>query len=241
MMRPTPKTSHKIQETVELFGEDGLEGDFLSDLDKAFEAIQITPKSVPRNAPTVKRRKREREMLQMQNTFVAVTQVHLRPTLRYLKAIRLGVASRDLCEIVHYVVGPIIGKTRKVGLDEHTRALIAFQRVLKNSLKSRNHRITLDQQKELAAAFIPVEKVFRLDFRGHSTAVVNLLGYYKALKRNPEVTETEMKKLFAIGIPSLTMLRKSSVEELVSLSGVEPEKMWTLRRSARQFSILSLV
>ncbi len=240
-MRPTPKSTPRSQETVELFGEDGLEGDFLSDLDKAFEAIQITPKAVPRNASKVRRRKRERELAQMQGTFIAVTQVHLKPTLRYLKAIRLGVASRDLCEIVHYVVGPIIGKTLKVGLEEHTRALIAFQRTLKETLKSRSHRITLDQQKDLAASFVPVEKVFRLDFRGHSTAVVNLLGYYKALKRDPEVTETEIKKLFAIGIPSLTMLRKSSVEELVSLSGVTPEKMTVLRRSARHFSILSLL
>jgi hypothetical protein len=226
---------------MDIFGSDDLDGDFLTDLDKAFEAIQITPQAVSKRAPKSKRRKQQREMAQMQRTFIAVTQMHLRPTLRYLKAIRLGVASRDLCEIVHYVIGPIIGKTRKVGLVEQTKALIAFQRVLKTSLNARSHRVTLEQQRELAASFEPVVHAFDLDFRGHSTAVVNLLGYYKTLKRNPEVTETELKKLFAIGIPSLTMLRKSSVDELVSLSGITPDKMSALRLTARKFNVLSLL
>lgn len=216
-----------------------LNDDFFSDLDKAFEQIQMAPKA---KTKTKRRTKPKTQgMKQMKTTFVELTQVHLRPVLRYLKAIQLGVASKDLCEIVQFVVAPIISKTRKVGLDEHTKVLIAFQRRLKIVVSGRSRKISVEQREALAKSFMNVQKAFGLEFRGHSTAVVNLLGFYKTIRRNRNVTKNDLRKLFAIGIPSLTMLRKSSLDELVSLSGIRPDRMGELRRHARDFSLLSMI
>lgn len=222
------------------FLNETLNDDFFSELDKAFERIQMVPE-VTKKTPRRRAKKTETELAKMHSTFVDVAQVHLRPVMRYLKAIQLGVASKDLCEIVHYVVGPIISKTRKVGLADQTHALIGFQRALKEAVKGSSRKISGENRTKLTDTFAPVQKVFSLEFRGHSTAVVNLLGFYKAVRRNPNISESEIRKLFAIGIPSLTMLRKSSIEELVSLSGIAPEKMSALRRSARKFNLLSIV
>lgn len=220
-----------------------LTDDFFSDLDKAFEEIQATPTSKTKSRAKSKRKSRraEKELEQMKGTFVELTQVHLRPVLRYLKAIQLGVASKDLCEIVQYVVGPIIGKTRKVGLNEHTAALIQFQRRLKDVVRGTSRKISGEQRANLASSFVAVRNAFDLEMRGHSTAVVNLLGYYKAVRRDRSVTGDDLRKLFAIGIPSITMLRKSSVDELTSLSGIHPQRMAELRRHAREFNLLSMV
>jgi hypothetical protein len=218
-----------------------LGGDFLSELDKAFVEIQMVPEKPSKSKATRRSKRTATDAAAMHETFLGVAQLHLRPVLRYLKAIHLGVASKDLCEIVHYVVGPIIGKTRNVGLEEHTRALIAFQRALKAAVKGTGRRLSAEQSADLSRTFAPVQMLFDLDFRGHSAAVVNLLGFYRALRKNRNVTSNEISKLFAIGIPSLTMLRKSSIEELTSLSGIRPDKMGELRLEARRFSILSLV
>jgi hypothetical protein len=190
---------------------------FLVDVDKAFETIQLDP---IQKTPS-KKRKRESEFIQMQATFLAVAQVHLGPVLRYLKAIKLGISSKDLCEMIGLVIDPLIPNTREVGLLEQADALKGF----KKGLKKYHER----DPAALAQSFLPVEKSFLLNFRGHSPAVVNLLGYYKRLKRNRSLRPSYIQKLFAIGIPSLTMIRKSSFNELQSLSGIPIDQISILR------------
>jgi len=218
-----------------------LDDDFLSDLDQAFERIQMVNSEPEKKVSRKKAKKVEKDLEAMRKTYLSLAQVHLRPVLRYLKAIQMGVSSKDLCEIVHYVVGPLVGKTRKVGLVDQTKALIAFQRNLKKTIAAKSKVITKEQQEALSQTFSEVQKGFELEFRGHSTAVVNLLGYYKALRKNKEVEEGDFKKLFAVGIPSISMLRKSSITDLVSLSGIGPEKISSFRKTAREFNILSLL
>lgn len=238
-MKATPSAVPAGKLGVSLFGAD-LDG-VLADLDQAFDKIRITPRK-----PELKKTGRKKKLTvsgveQMQATYVEVANMHLRPVLRYLKAIEMGVASKDLCEIVHFVIGPVIGKTRKVGLVEHTKSLISFQRGLKEVVASKSKTLTETQRETLSKLFVNVRNTFGLTYRGHATAVVNLLGFYKALRKNSEVTDADVKKIFAIGIPSLTMLRKSSVAEIVSLSGISTEKAWKLRREARKFNILSVL
>ncbi|MFH1263944.1 MAG: hypothetical protein V1495_10950 [Pseudomonadota bacterium] len=238
-MRPTLRI--ETPPTVPPFLGAELNDDFFSDLDKAFEEIQMAPKTKSRTKSKRKGRAKEKNLDQMKETFVELAQVHLRPVLRYLKAVQLGVASKDLCEIVQYVVAPIIGKTRKVGLSDHAAALIRFERSLKKAVKGSSRKIPADQRTELARSFEGVRTTFDLEFRGHSGAVVNLLGFYRAIRKNKSVTQDDRRRLFAIGVASITMLRKSSVAELVSMSGIRPDKALTLRRHARVFNILSLL
>ncbi len=240
-MRTNTQTVPVTKVLPSLFGDNLKDEDFLSDLDKAFDRIQILPKEAPTKKGKARGKKTEKGLAHMKTTFVEISRVHLRPVLRYLKAIHLGIPSKELCEIVHYVVGPIIGKTRKVGLIDQTKALIGFQRCLKEVVKNSAKKLTAEQSAKLSKSFDPVQKSFELDYRGHATAVVNLLGYYKALRKNSKFSEDNIKKLFAIGIPSLTMLRKSSIAELVSLSGIHPNEVALLRNQARNFTLLSIV
>lgn len=236
-----PSLQIKTPKIAPPFLNEELNDDFFSDLDKAFEKIQITPRVSVRAKASRPSKKTVEELEPMKETFIELAQVHLGPVLRYLKAIQLGVASKDLCEIVHYVIGPIIGKTRKVGLVDQTKALVRFQRILKEVVRGASGDLSSDQRTALTASFSDVQKTFELDFRGHSTAVVNLLGFYKAIKRNKSVEEQDIRKLFAIGVPSITMLRKSSIDELVGFSGIHPERVAELRQHARGFNILPLV
>src|SRR5262245_20810940 len=136
-MRPTLHPLPVREIPLPLIDENIVNDDFLSDLDKAFEDIQMAPPPAKKSGKSKRRAKKiESDYLQMESTFLELTRVHLRPVLRYLKAIDHGIASKELCEVVHYVIGPVIGKTRKVGLVEETRALIQFQRSLKAAVKS---------------------------------------------------------------------------------------------------------
>ncbi len=217
-----------------------LDDDFLSELDVAFDALEETGEKTPNKGESSVSRQ-EMDTYQMQSTYLAVTQLHLKPVLRYLKAIEKGVASKDLCELVYFVVSPLVGKTQSVGLDEHSKALDDFQKALKTVVKARSRRITHDQKERLMETFAPVHMMFGLEFRGHASAVVNLLGFFRSLRRKKAFGDADLKKLFGIGIPSLSMLRKTSLKELESLSGLSADKVQILRKSAREFSILSLV
>ncbi len=231
--------AESAREMPALFGD--MKDDFLSDLDRAFTEIQLTPdeEEVQPKKPLLSEVPENGGLSEMHSTFVAVSRVHLAPVHRYLKAIHLGVASKDLCEIVHYVAGPVIGKTRKVGLTEHTKALISFQRQLTKIVKGSRTKVSQDQSRLLSQSFDRVRETFSLTMRGHATAVVNLLGYYKRIRRSRKFSQTDIKKLFAIGIPSLTMLRKSSIAELASVSGIAADRVAHFRNMARDFVPIS--
>jgi hypothetical protein len=74
--------------------------------------------------------------------------------------------------------------------------------------------------------------------RGNAIAVANLLTFYRKLKRQAAITQVELRKLFAIGVPSLSMVRKSSLEELTSLTGIPQDRMSVIRKIAREFQLI---
>ena len=216
--------------------------DFFKDIDKAFTRIQMSKnKTKPSPIKTKSRAKKTDELKEMQKTFKAMIQLHLSPVVRYLKAVGLGVTSKDITEIMEYIVGPLIMKSKQVGLTEETKVLIQFQRDLKKVNRSVDPRITETEAKNLATSFTAVTKSYELNFRGHSTAVVNVIGFFKVIKRKEKFTTTDLKKLFSIGIPSLSMLRKIALDELSSLTGLAPERCAELRAESRKFTLYILV
>ncbi len=174
---------------------------------------------------------------QMQRTFLDLCRFHMAPIVRYMKAISGGIVSKDLVEVINLIVTPVVSKTKKVGLDQHADKLTAFTKELAQIRRSKSTRITQEQVTQLQQSYWPVHGLYQLEQRGHTIAVANLLAFYRKLRKISAVSEQDIRKLFSIGIPSLTMLRKSSVDELASFSGIPQERIRELRRLAREFQL----
>ncbi|MCC7460480.1 MAG: hypothetical protein IT286_04170 [Proteobacteria bacterium] len=217
--------------------------DFFKDIDKAFTRIQMS--KTPAKAGKLKAKAKTKGLMkdeskEMQKTFKSMIQLHLSPVIRYLKAVDLGVTSKDITEIMEYIVAPLIMKSKNVGLKTETKTLIDFQRVLKKVNRSEG-KITPEETAALTASFNSVTKEYGLNFRGHSTAVVNVIGFFKVIKRKEKFSTADLRKLFSIGIPSLSMLRKISLEEMSSLTGLAMERCSELRAESRKFTLYIFV
>jgi len=200
------------------------------------ELAEQVNKTPPKNN---KRAKRDADfgIRQMQCTFLDLSRDHMAPIVRYMKAISSGIVSKDVTEVTSLIISPLVAKTKKVGLEQHAAKLESFAKALQKIKREKSTRLTQDQIKTLQQTYWPVHGLFQLEQRGHSIAVANLLAFYRKLKKNTSVSEADVKKLFSIGIPSLTMLRKSSVDELSSFSGIPAQRANELRQLARNFQL----
>ncbi len=241
-----PKGKVEIQNTKispAVFDASLTDDDFFKDIDKAFTRIQMNKNRSHSTKVKMKAKSKataKDEMKEMQKTFKAMIQLHLSPVIRYLKAVDLGVTSKDITEIMEYIVAPLIMKSKNVGLTQETKTLIDFQRILKKVNRSEG-KITAEEAADLQSSFTAVTKHYGLNFRGHSTAVVNVIGFFKVIKRKEKFTTADLRKLFSIGIPSLSMLRKISLQELSSLTGLALERCTELRSESRKFTLYIFV
>lgn len=246
------KTSSTQTQIVPPITDEDLSTDaFFSALDVAFEEIQMDPTPVKRKAGKTKARKSAfarktaksgaLDVGPMQQTYITLAKEHLKPISRYLKAIRQGISSKELLEVITLIVEPLSVKTKKVGLPQHAKSLRDFNKVVKDILAAKQKKIKAVESKRLVFAYALVKKDFGLNYRGHSTAVLNVLAFYRTLKKSKKVKDLDIKRLFAIGVPSITMLRQTSLEELSSLTGIHMDRVKDLRDLARNFTLFELV
>ncbi len=243
-----PKRS-AVQETkinTPVFDAAFSDDDFFKDIDKAFTTIQMHKDrshstKLTASAKAAAKATGKAGVKEMQKTFKSMVQLHLSPVVRYLKAVEMGVTTKDITEIMEYVVAPLIMKSKNVGLAKETTTLIDFQRSLKKVNRSDWAKITEEETAAMTAAFNTVTKSYGLNFRGHSTAVVNVIGFFKVIKRKEKFTNSDLRKLFSIGIPSLSMLRKISLAELSSLTGLSMERCSELRTESCKFTLYIFV
>ncbi|MEZ4704124.1 MAG: helix-hairpin-helix domain-containing protein [Bdellovibrionota bacterium] len=225
--------------------DDFLDDGFLGDLDQAFTQIQIDKPSKNSGRQTRKGTSRsttKAEYAQMRKTFVSLAQEYLSPVVRYVKAVEQGVVNKDITTITEYIVSPLISKCRNIGLVEETKTLIELQKVIKSINRSQTKEITPEQQQKLVTAFEPLRAQFKLKYRGHAIAVLNIVAFYKTIKvKTKRYTPVDLKKLFSIGISSLSMIRKTSIEELSSLTGIDAQVVADLRQEARDFTLYTFV
>src|SRR5262249_42852151 len=73
---------------------------------------------------------------------------------------------------------------------------------------------------------------FDLSFRAYRLAVKNLVQFYRRLRTTDGISESDIRKFFAIGVPSLTWVRRTKNAEMTSLSGISPEAMAKIRKVA---------
>ncbi len=193
---------------------------------KPEEGLDIKPQDVPMFDPG---------MAEMQGTFVEMVKGSLNPVARYMKAISLGEHEKELLEISELIVTPLIPKVEAVGLNEHAEDLSFFRSLLILAQGEREASGRKAMKEVVMEGFTQMSDRFGLSFRGYRLAVRNLVEFYRAMRSHDAVSEEDVRKFFAIGVPSLTWVRRTRVKELSSLSGISSKVMTQIRKIAYEY------
>lgn len=169
---------------------------------------------------------------EMQTTFLAITSNNLSPIARYMKAISQGESPRELLEITELIVTPLIPRVEAVGLAEHAEELSFFRSLLLLALGERDPSGSKAMKEVVMEGFSKLAARYGLRYRGYQLAVRNLVEFYRAVRSSDKISEMDVRRFFAIGVPSLTWIRRTRVTEMTSLSGISPEVMTQIRHLA---------
>ncbi len=213
-----------------------LPDDFLSEIDKELESIAS---GSPSGIGEIEMLEEGLEGLsedigvrQMQLTFLEMTRNTLAPIGRYVKAMAVGDNFRELLEMSEMIVTPVLPKTEEVGLAKHADDLMFFRSLLHLAMGERD-QVGMEAMREVVMeGFRKLSERFNLSYRGYRLAVRNLVQFYRQLKEIDGISEEDVRRFFAIGVPSLTWIRRTKVEELTSLSGIQPSIMSQIRKLA---------
>lgn len=172
---------------------------------------------------------------QMQETFLEIARNALSPSARYMKAISQGEHPRELLEITELIVTPLIPKVEAVGLAEHAEELSFFRSLILLALGERDPSGSKAMKEVVMEGFSRLAARYGLRYRGYQLAVRNLVEFYRSVRSNDKISEMDLRRFFAIGVPSLTWVRRTRVSEMTSLSGISPEVMTQIRALAYQY------
>lgn len=170
---------------------------------------------------------------QMLDTFRAIMRDALRPVTRYVKAIKLGEKRRGLYEIIWLTVIPLLEKVQQVGLVEEAAKLEDFVDATERIIHARE--VLQRMRFDFFMTYAVLQDTFRLEYRGNRQAVNNLLLFYEMIDEDDRVSEDDLRRFFAMGIPSLTWVRKTPTQEIASLSGMSREGIQRLKQVVRHF------
>ncbi len=217
--------------------DSSLPNDLIDELDQALENITIDTapdaEIISIEPPAPDGLSVDPGIREMQETFLGMVRNFLRPVDRYMKAIAHGDNSRELLEIAEHIVAPLVAKTDAVGLREHTEDLILFRSLLQFALGERDSTSFESMKGVVVRGFEKLQQRFALErFRGSRPAVRNVVAFYRALKEEGKVAPEDLARFFAIGLPSVTWLRRTPIPEMVSLSGITTDVIRTIQRKA---------
>lgn len=171
---------------------------------------------------------------EMQNTFLDLISHNLSPLTRYVKAFSLGANYDTILELCDLLVTPILPRLKHVELHQHFDELTFFKSVLHFAKSETDPKGREVMKSVVFRSFKELQKRFHLSYRGSKIAVKNLIVFLEALQVNKEITESVIQRFFAIGVPSLTWVRKTKSEELTSLSGIPVEIIHKIRLLAKE-------
>lgn len=186
-------------------------------------------------------------MREMQDTFLDMSRNCLNPLTRYMKALNSGEDATEIYEISELIITPLISKVEQVGLIPHAEDLIFFRSLLLLALGESDQLAKSKLKEVVTEGFSDIRKRFSLYCRGDRKAVRNLVELYRTLRKTDSLDEHDVRRLFGIGIPSLSWLRKTRTSELCSLSGVADFKIRKIKEiashgtSAMRFAAAELI
>ncbi len=219
--------------------EHRLPDDLIEELDKELDNLEMTAEEEMALAAEEAERadglSPDPGIRQMQETYLELAQNALAPVSRYIKALTLGETSRELLEISEMVISPLISRTEAVGLERHAEDLTFFRSLLQLALGERDQTGSAAMREVVMEGFHKLSERFDVHFRGYRLAVRNLVEFYRALRDSEEISDIDVRKFFAIGIPSLTWVRRTRVFEMTSLSGIPSDVMTQIRKLAYMY------
>ncbi len=216
--------------------EDQLPQELLNEIDLVLgEAVQEKDHRTQENSPIIGLEEIQDYGLQeMHNTFLDLVSHNLSPLTRYVKAFTLGANYETVLELCDLLISPILPRLKEIGLNQHLDELTFFKSVLHFAKSETDPKGREVMKSVVYRSFKELQKRFHLTYRGSKVAVKNLIAFLDALKANPEVNDETIQRFFAIGVPSLTWVRKTSSEELTSLSGIPVETIRKIRVLAKE-------
>lgn len=183
-------------------------------------------------------------MGEMEGTFLAILRNSLKPVTRYIKTLENIRHTPSLYEIVDLTVNPMAKMARQAELHELAGILGGLSETCREASHTngdRNKRRGL--RKEVLEQYRALSERVDIAYRGHRPAVLNLLRFYKRVRSEPTFLHDDIRRFFAVGIPSVSWVSRTPAAEIVSLSGISPKgikRLKTLsRRSQRRIGVNS--
>lgn len=216
--------------------EDQLPQDLLNEIDLVLgEAVQEKNHSTQENTPIAGLEEvQDYGLYEMHNTFLDLVSQNLSPLTRYVKAFTLGANYETVLELCDLLISPILPRLKEIGLNQHLDELTFFKSVIHFAKSETDPKGREVMKSVVYRSFKELQKRFHLTYRGSKVAVKNLISFLDALKANSEISDDIITRFFAIGVPSLTWVRKTSSEELTSLSGIPEEMIRKIRLLAKE-------
>lgn len=172
---------------------------------------------------------------QMLGTFLEIMQQALKPVTRYVKAIKLGESRREIHEIIWLTTAPLLEKVQQVGLIEEAGKLEDFVDATEKIIHAKE--VLQRQRFQFFMTFAVLVDTFKLECRGNRQAVNNLITFYQMVCRDEKIIEEDLSLFFAMGIPSLTWVRKTPTGEIQSLSGMTFTGIQRMKQIVRHFRL----
>ncbi len=216
--------------------EDQLPQELLNEIDLVLgEAVQEKDNRNHENTPIIGLEEiQDYGLYEMHNTFLDLLSHNLSPLTRYVKAFTLGANYETVLELCDLLISPILPRLKEIGLNQHLDELTFFKSVLHFAKSETDPKGREVMKSVVYRSFKELQKRFHLTYRGSKVAVKNLISFLDALKANSEISDETIQRFFAIGVPSLTWVRKTSSEELTSLSGIPVETIRKIRLLAKE-------
>ncbi|MCB0271991.1 MAG: hypothetical protein KDD46_03130 [Bdellovibrionales bacterium] len=173
---------------------------------------------------------------EMQQMLMDMMNMTLRPLARYVKAFQYGENYEETLDLCCLLISPLIPQLEAAMLTQPMEDLAFFKSVVlfaRNESDPHGRKI---MKNVVHRAYKEVQKTFDLRYRGSRKAVKNLVSFLQALRANASIKEEDIEKFFAIGVPSLTWVRRTSSKDLNSLSGIPVGKIRMIRTLAKEQS-----
>ncbi len=174
-------------------------------------------------------------MDEMEGTFLAILRSSLKPVTRYIKALGSIRYNPSLYEIIDLTVGPMAELARRAELHELAGILRSLSESCREaSLTNGDRARRSGLQKDVLESYQALSERVDIGYRGHRPAVLNLLLFYQRVRRESAFTPDDIRRFFAVGIPSVSWVSRTPATEIVSLSGISHEEIRRMKTISRQ-------
>lgn len=172
---------------------------------------------------------------EMEETFLALLRSSLKPVTRYIKALENMRHTPPLYEIIDLTVAPMARMARDAELGELSGILATLadscrKAAAANGDHTRRHRL----RRQVIEQYEALSQRVDIGYRGHRPAVLNLLRFYKRVCREPNFRTEDIRRFFAVGIPSVSWVSRTPATEITSLSGISHQGVRRLKTISRR-------